>query len=1025
MPSKSKKQPKTPSRAPKPSPSPSPSTPSYSSQFVTANAEGSTEGELRSYVWEAASKFPLFIGEEAIVGRVVEGEAREENGRGCRVWLSETAMVSGSISPGAVVSVALAPSSRRHGDAPLSLIAAEFSASFGVELGARMVDRAGNYFVMATVFPSCKVSRSDVRLSSSLSYSLGSPACGSFAFIHPICDSPSIAKLGQENGQQHNLDLNAVQPQNCDELHLELVASVKASMRNGGGGVPSKGYSGVSRDEVESVETASPRTPASYNSRLHSPSSITLSSVANKDSGLMDTNDKDLDTSEIRELLRDNFSKNLLQTCAASWLYSRHLLLGNLVIVPMLSSLVVFRVFGAKRCFQTTGNGDKTGMVCDIDDAFTVDHDTKVHMYLPSEYESVVSRQRSSLQNRTPSGVEDDLPQLGGLSKEYGILKDILSFSVKNPLASLGLRPIKGVLLHGPTGTGKTSLALRCAHDCGMNLFRVNGAEIVSQYYGESEQALHEVFKSASESAPSVVFIDELDSIAPARKDGGDGLSPRMVATLLELMDGVIRMDGVLVMAATNRIEAIEPALRRPGRFDREIEIGVPSPDQRLDILHTLLGRMEHSLSDQEIQQLGTVTHGFVGADLASLCTEAAILCLRRYIELESCDDASSHCDGSSEVMVESSNRDLGYGEAVEAADCMALINSTRLLSLKDEPLDCTNIIQSSSVKNEAFVGADEDDSSLTVTFDDFDKARMKVRPSAMREVILEIPKVRWEDIGGQHEVKAQLREVVEWPQKHPDAFKRIGISPPTGVLLYGPPGCSKTLMARAVASEAGLNFLAVKGPQLYSKWVGESEKAVKSLFAKARANAPSIIFLDELDSIAPIRGREKDGVSVTDRVVSQLLVEMDGKCPQFVSKSSVSQTNAWFDVGLHERVNVTVIAATNCEDQIDPALLRPGRFGRLLKVKPPNEVDREEIFRIHLRKIPCNSNVDISELARLTEGCTGADISLTCRQAGILAIEEFGDAASEIKMEHLKGAIQLLEPSSKSDHAKGETEPC
>ncbi|KAL9273289.1 Calmodulin-interacting protein 111-like protein [Drosera capensis] len=285
--------------------------------------------------------------------------------------------------------------------------------------------------------------------------------------------------------------------------------------------------------------------------------------------------------------------------------------------------------------------------------------------------------------------------------------------------------------------------------------------------------------------------------------------------------------------------------------------------------------------------------------------------------------------------MVESSNRGIGFGEAVEVADCMTLIDSTRLLSFRDEPLDCTNNIQSFSVKNEAFVGADEDDSALKVTFDDFDKARMKVRPSGMPEVILEIPKVRWEDIGGQHEVKAQLREAVEWPQKHQDAFQRIGIRPPTGVLLYGPPGCSKTLMARAVASEAGLNFLAVKGPQLFSKWVGEAEKAVKSLFAKARANAPSIIFLDELDSIAPIRGREKDGFSVTDRVVSQLLVEMDG---------------------LHERVNVTVIAATNCEDQIDPAVLRPG----------------------------------------------------------ILAIEEYGDAASEITMEHLKGAIEQVKPSGK-----------
>ncbi|GAV86942.1 LOW QUALITY PROTEIN: AAA domain-containing protein, partial [Cephalotus follicularis] len=465
-----------------------------------------------------------------------------------------------------------------------------------------------------------------------------------------------------------------------------------------------------------------------------------------------------------------------------------------------------------------------------------------------------------------------------------------------------------------------------------------------------------------------------------------------MVATLLNLMDGISRTDGVLVIAATNRPDVIEPALRRPGRLDKEIEIGVPSPKQRLDILHTLLSEMKHSLVHLQVQQLATTTHGFVGADLAALCNEAALVCLRRFAKIKKFG-GDLHSNGTV-VAYESCSDSI-----VEGSDCLGNIRDSSSDCLdssssyvSDFPVSSVSNITDNFQKGNSTSSKQttlmEEESILKLIFEDFEKARMKVRPSAM-EVILEVPKVNWDDVGGQREVKTQLMEAVEWPQKHQDAFKRIGTRPLTGVLMFGPPGCSKTLMARAVASEAGLNFLAVKGPELFSKWVGESEKAVRSLFSKARANAPSIIFFDEIDGFAFIRGKERDGVSVSDRIMSQLLVELDG---------------------LHQRVDVTVIAATNRPDKIDPALLRSGRFDRLLYVGPPNETDREEIFCIHLRKIPCSSDVSIKELACLTKGYTGADISLICREVAVAAIEESLDAA-KITMQHFKIAIRQVQP--------------
>ncbi|KAK1323091.1 hypothetical protein QJS10_CPA02g00742 [Acorus calamus] len=569
------------------------------------------------------------------------------------------------------------------------------------------------------------------------------------------------------------------------------------------------------------------------------------------------------------------------------------------------------------------------------------------------------------------------LPKLGGLSKEFSILKEIIVFSIayKDLLPSY-----KGVLLHGPPGTGKTSLASHCAHEAGVNIFTINGPEIISQYYGESEKALHEVFESARKSAPSVVFIDELDAIAPAREHGSEELSLRMVGTLLNLMDGVNRSDGVFVIAATNRPDSIDPALRRPGRLDREIEIGVPSPHQRLDILQTLLHDVDHSLSSAEVLSLASATHGFVGADLAALCNEAAMSALRRYIKFR-CISGNAGVTGMLEDEGETSRYHV---------DSMSLSLSN--LRLSSKPDNCSgvraeNVYQNDSGERDYDIG---ESMLLKVTNDDFEKAKMKVRPSAMREVMLEFPKVHWDDIGGQMEAKKQLTEAVQWPQLHREALERIGVQPVKGVLMFGPPGCSKTLMARAVASEAGLNFLAVKGPELFSKWVGDSEKAVRLLFAKARANSPSIIFFDEIDGLATTRGQENDGTSVADRVLSQLLVEMDG---------------------LDQRVGVTIIAATNRPDNIDPALLRPGRFDRSVYVGPPNEDDRKDIFRIHSHNMPCSSAVDLRELASLTEGYTGADIKLICREAAIAALEENFDIL-EISMDHFKAAIDRVHPS-------------
>ncbi|CDH60251.1 spermatogenesis-associated protein 5 isoform 2 [Lichtheimia corymbifera JMRC:FSU:9682] len=509
-----------------------------------------------------------------------------------------------------------------------------------------------------------------------------------------------------------------------------------------------------------------------------------------------------------------------------------------------------------------------------------------------------------SQQESKPISYQD----IGGLEKQINQVREMVEVSLQDPelFVKYGMKPPRGVLLYGPPGTGKTLIARAVAQETKAHVMVINGPEIISRYYGETEQKLRDIFAVARERAPSIIFIDEIDSLCPKRDEAPTELEKRVVTTLLTLMDGVetsranestmtTAADRIVVLGATNRPNALDEALRRPGRFDREIEIGIPNSDARLSILTTLLKRIPNMLTQEDINTIASKAHGYVGADLAAVCREAGLFCIRR------------------------------------------------------------NALSESKV-------------DLKVTLQDMNDAMAGIRPSAMREIMLEVPKVYWADIGGQAYIKDRLKESIEWPLKHPEAFERMGIRPPKGILLYGPPGCSKTLMAKALATEAGSNFIAVKGPELFSKWVGESEKAVREVFRKARAASPSIVFFDEIDALTVKRGSDGSGTSVADRVLSQLLNEMDG---------------------IEPLVNVTVVAATNRPDIIDDALLRPGRIDRILYVGPPDYASRRDIFQIQIAKMTCDKDVDIDELAQKTEGCSGAEAVALCQEAALFAMEE------------------------------------
>jgi len=523
-----------------------------------------------------------------------------------------------------------------------------------------------------------------------------------------------------------------------------------------------------------------------------------------------------------------------------------------------------------------------------------------------------------------PSVTYEDI---GGLKRELRLVREMIELPLKHPelFQQVGIDPPKGVLLYGPPGTGKTLIAKAVANEVDAHFITLSGPEIMSKYYGESEQRLREIFEEAKENTPAIIFIDEIDSIAPKREEVTGEVERRVVAQLLALMDGLESRGEVIVIAATNRPDAIDPALRRPGRFDREIEIGVPDRDGRYEILqiHT---RSMPLAEDVDLNELAELTVGFVGADLEALAKEAAMHAIRKMLE-----------SGEIDIEVE---------------------------EIPSEVLE-----------------------SIKVTRDDFLEALKNIEPSAMREVLVEVPNVGWNDIGGLENAKQELMEAVEWPLKYPELFKEVNIKPPKGILLYGPPGTGKTLLAKAVANESNANFISVKGPELLSKWVGESEKHVREMFRKARQVAPAILFFDEIDSLAPRRGGIGDS-HVTERVVSQLLTELDG---------------------LEELKDVVVIAATNRPDIVDPALLRPGRIERHIFIPAPDEKARLEIFRIHTRGMPLAEDVEIEELARRTEGYSGADIEALCREAGMLAIRNVvGKVKDKEELKKLKGKIRV-----------------
>jgi transitional endoplasmic reticulum ATPase len=525
---------------------------------------------------------------------------------------------------------------------------------------------------------------------------------------------------------------------------------------------------------------------------------------------------------------------------------------------------------------------------------------------------------------------------IGDLEDAKQKIRELVELPLRHPelFKHLGIEPPKGILLIGPPGTGKTLLAKAVANEANAYFVAINGPEIMSKYYGESEARLREIFEEAKKNAPAIIFIDEIDAIAPKREEVTGEVEKRVVAQLLTLMDGLQERGQVIVIGATNRPDAVDPALRRPGRFDREIWINPPDLKGRYEILmiHT---RNMPLAPDVDLRKLAEITHGFSGADLAALAREAAMSALRRAIQSGVID------------------------------------------------------LNQSSIPPEAF-------EKIKVTMSDFSNALREIIPSALREIHVEVPRVRWEDVGGLEGVKQELREAVEWPLKYPEKFKKFGLRPPKGILLFGPPGTGKTLLAKAVATESGANFIAVRGPEIFSKWVGESEKMVREIFRKARMAAPAVIFIDEIDALATARGFGGDSL-VSERVVAQLLAEMDG---------------------VKALENVVVIAATNRPDLVDPALLRPGRFDRIIYVPPPDFRARLEILLIHTRSTPLAKDVDLEELARRTEAYSGADLELLVREATFLALREDINA-KEVAMRHFEAALNKVKPSITSDMLK------
>ena len=553
----------------------------------------------------------------------------------------------------------------------------------------------------------------------------------------------------------------------------------------------------------------------------------------------------------------------------------------------------------------------------------------------PTDAASLIDSNTEFIIGSIPKAAAKGVPRvsyedIGGLKNEVQKVREMIELPLRHPeiFDRIGIEAPKGVLLHGPPGTGKTLLAKAVANETNANFYSISGPEIMSKFYGESEERLREVFKEAEENAPSIIFIDEIDSIAPKREEVSGDVEKRVVSQLLTLMDGIQSRGKLVVIGATNRPNAIDPALRRPGRFDREIDIGIPDEQGRLDILliHT---RGMPLTEDVDLESIAKVTHGFVGADLEALSKEAAMRSLRKILP------------------------EINLEEPKIPAEMLNKIKITR---------------------------------------QDFDEALRDVQPSAMREVLVQRPNVGWEDIGGLQQVKEELAEAIEWPLKHAHLFAEASVEPPKGILLYGPPGTGKTMIAKAVAATSEANFISIKGPELISKWVGESEKGVREVFRKARQAAPCVIFFDELDAIAPRRGGSEGDSHVTERVISQMLTELDG---------------------LEDLKGVVVIGATNRPDIIDEALLRPGRFDRILEVPVPDKESREHIFQIHTKKKPLEPDVNLDKLVEMTEGMTGADIAALVNAAAMSAIKEHvrqkSSSKLRISMRHFETALDKI----------------
>ena len=573
--------------------------------------------------------------------------------------------------------------------------------------------------------------------------------------------------------------------------------------------------------------------------------------------------------------------------------------------------------------------------------------DLVVNSFAPSGDAVMMANNTEVRINDKPAASGGEIPQvsyddIGGLDGEIKKIREMVELPLRHPelFKRLGVEAPKGVLLHGPPGTGKTMLAKAVAGETSSNFTYIGGPEIVSKFYGESEEKLREIFKEAEENAPSIIFIDEIDSLAPKRDEVSGETERRIVAQMLALMDGLKSRGKVVVIGATNRPNSIDEALRRPGRFDREIEISIPDRDGRFDILQIHTRGMPLA-EDVDLGKLADLTHGYAGADLNALTKEAAMAALRRILP------------------------DVN-------------------LEAEEIPSETLNKIE--------------------VKWDDFVEALRDMQPSTMREVLIEKPNVKWDDIGALEDAKQELKEAVEWPLKYSKVFSHMNAKPPRGILMYGPPGTGKTMLAKAVATESEANFISVKGPEFLSKWVGESEKAVRETFRKARQAAPCVIFMDEVDSITSERGTGSDS-NVTERVISQLLTEMDGLS------------------ALHD---VVVIAATNRPDIIDPALLRPGRFDKSIYIGTPDRESRKKIFEIHTKSKPLAEDVDLEELAKDTDGYTGADISAVCNEAVMIAVRKLVESgkmptdeeisACKVEMGHFKIAIEKIGPKVRKE---------